>query len=245
MTSPINCGAVKAVARRTFRQTVESPIAYVVGVFFYGFIGSIWGSSYFVNNQAELQGLVSLAPWVLWFVVPALTMGLFSEEFRLGTFEHLATLPLTDWEIVLGKYLGFVRLAAIAIAGLSFFALIVKVTVQSQIGVDWGATVGVLVGLFLLSLAYGSMGLFASSLTRNQVVSMIVGMLFCTFFFFMSQFYSLFPGPLARLVDFIGILSHVETLGRGVWDLRDLLYFASLIFFFLYLTVQRLSTRRF
>ena len=101
MNSAVNCGVIKAIARRTFRQAVESPIAYVVGVFFYGFVGSILGASYFVTNQAELQSLAGIAPWALWFVIPALTMGLFSEEFRLGTFEHLATLPLTDWQIVI------------------------------------------------------------------------------------------------------------------------------------------------
>jgi ABC-2 type transport system permease protein len=245
VTGRSNCNAIKAIARRTFRQSVESPIAYVVGVFFYGFVGSIMGANYFVNNQAELQSLTGISPWALWFVVPALTMGLFSEEFRLGTFEHLATLPLTDWQIVLGKFLGFTWLAAIGIAGLAVFGVIVAVTVQPQIGVDWGAMIGVLFGLFFLCLSYGSIGLFASSLTRNQVVSLILGMVFCTFFFFMSQFSGMFPGPLARFADTVGILSHVDTLGRGVWDLRDLIYFASLIFFFLYLTVQRISTRRF
>ena len=77
------------------------------------------------------------------------------------------------------------------------------------------------------------------------MVALILGMVFCTFIFFMSQFSEMFPGPLARLADWIGVMSHVNTLGRGVWDFRDLLYFASVIFFFLYLTVQRLSTRRF
>jgi ABC-2 type transport system permease protein len=245
MSERPNFDVINAVARRTFRQMVESPIAYVVGIFFYGFLGSIIGGNYFLTNQAEISALTSLAPWILWFVVPALTMGLFSEEFRLGTFEHLATLPLSDWQIVTGKYLGFVRLAAIGVAGLSFFALIVALTVQSQIGIDWGATIGVLAGLFLLCLVYGAIGLFASSLTRNQVVALILGMVFCTFLFFIGQFYSSFPGVFARLADFLGVVSHLGTLSRGVWDIRDLLYFASLIFFFLYLTVQRLSTRRF
>ena len=148
MSGAPNCGAIKAIARRTFRQAVESPIAYVVGIFFYGFVGSIIGPNYFMNNQAELQPIAGIAPWALWFVVPALTMGLFAEEFRLGTFEHLATLPLTDWEIVLGKYFGFARLAAIGIGGLAFYALIVAMTVDPRIGVDWGASFGVLMGLF-------------------------------------------------------------------------------------------------
>src|SRR5438477_10944497 len=93
------------LARRTFRHAVESPIAYVVAIFFYGFVGSVFGLNYFLNNQASMSGIGFISPWALWFVVPALTMGLISDELRSGTFESLSTLPVRDWEIVLGKFL--------------------------------------------------------------------------------------------------------------------------------------------
>ncbi len=236
---------VWAMARRTLRQAIESPIAYVVAIFFYGFIGSLFGFNYFINGQASISAIAQIAPWVLWFVVPALTMGQISEEFRLGTFESLATLPLRDWEIVLGKFLGFAALSLFLIAGLLFYVIVVVLTVQPPAGVDWGGTFGALAGLYLMCLGYGAMGLFASSLTKNQVVALILGMILCTFVFMMSEMYSLFPAALGRLADFIGIMSHLETLGRGVWDFRDLFYFFSLVFMFLYLSVKRLSTRRF
>ena len=236
---------IHALAKRTYRQSVETPIAYVVAIFFYGFVGGIFGSNYFLNNQGSLAPMLQIAPWLLWFVIPTLTMGLLSEEFRLGTFEHLATLPVRDWEIVLGKYLGFAFLAFLLTLGLGAYALVVCFTTQPVPGIDWGETVGVMAGLYFLCLVNGAMGIFASSLTKNQVVSLILGMILCTIFFITGQLTSLFPPLLGRLVDFIGVLSHLSSLGRGVWDLRDLIYFGSLVFFFLFLTVQRLATRRY
>jgi ABC-2 type transport system permease protein len=123
--------------------------------------------------------------------------------------------------------------------------IVLVLTAQPSAGVDWGGTFGVLAGLYLMCVTYGAMGLFASSLTKNQVVALIVGMIFCTFLFMMSSLYTMFPGSLGRLADFIGVMSHLETLGRGVWDFRDLFYFFSVVFLFLYFTVQRLATRRF
>ena len=245
MSKVLDCHIVKTIARRTFRHLVESPIAYVVAIFFYSFVGGIYGAHFFRNNQAAVDGIGMIAPWLLWFVVPALTMGLISEETRSGTFESLSTLPIRDWEIVLGKYLGFAMLALILIVGLGFFPVLVSMLTDHPNGIDWGSAMGMLAGLFLLTLFYGSMGLWASSLMKNQVVVLILGMILCTLFFFLGQFYALFPGVLAQMADFFGISSHMETLLRGVFDLRDLFYFSSMVFIFLYFTVQRLSTRRY
>jgi ABC-2 type transport system permease protein len=236
---------ILTLAGRTLRQAIESPIIYVVALFFYSFVGFIFGVNYFGSNQVSVEGMGQISLWVLWFVIPALTMGLISEELRSGTFEQLATLPLEDWEIVIGKFLGFAGLAFLLVVGLIMFPVLVSFTSQPNLGLDFGPTVGVLAGVFLLMLFYGAMGLFASSLTKSQVVSFILGTVFCTVFFFIGQFYTFFPGLLARVADFAGVVSHLSTLSRGVWDIRDLLYFASGIALFLYLTVQRLTTRRF
>jgi ABC-2 type transport system permease protein len=240
-----NGNAIRALSARTFRNAIESPIAYVAAIFFYAFVGTISAIDYFAQNQASLDVVGSIAPWGLWFVIPILTMGLLSEEMRSGTFESLATLPVTDMEIVVGKFAGFARVAALLIGGLAFFAVVAKITVQPGLGLDWGGTVGTLVALYLLCLMFGAIGLFASSLAKSQVVAVIIALMFCTFFFMAGQFYAALPGALGRLADYIGTGSHLETLGRGVLDLRDLLYFGSVTGFFLFLTVQRLSTRRF
>ncbi len=236
---------LSALAGRTFRHAVESPLAYVVAIFFYGFVGGIYGLNFFQNNQASVSELAAVTPWVLWFVIPALTMGLLADEVRSGTFEQLATCPVRDGEIVLGKFLGFAALALLIITGLIFYPVVVRLVTDHPTGLDWGACAGMLAGLFLVSLFYGAMGIFASSLARNPVVALIIGMIFCTFFFFIGQFYTFFPGPMARIADFFGVVSHLDVLAKGVWDLRDLLYFASMTAIFLYFTVQRLQTRRF
>jgi ABC-2 type transport system permease protein len=198
-----------------------------------------------VNGIASFGGFSSLPPWLLWFVVPALTMGLISDELRSGTFEQLATLPLRDEEIVLGKYIGFAMLAALLVAGLAVYPMLISFTAEKGQAGEWGVALGTLTGLFLVSLTFGAMGLFASSLAKNQVVALILGIIFCTIFFFVGQFYGFFPGVLAKAADFIGLTSHLESISRGVWDIRDIFYFLSMIVMFLYLTVQRLSTRRF
>ena len=241
----IDVRVVRALAGRTFRNAVESPMAYVAAVFFYAFVGCIVALGYFAQNQASMDAVAGIAPWGLWFVVPILTMGLLSEEMRSGTFESLSTLPVTDTEIVLGKYLGFAAMSLCLVGGLAFFALVAGATVHPHASVDGGAALGTLAGLYLLTLAFGAIGLFASSLVRSQVVAVIIALSFCTFFFMAGQFYAALPGGLARLADYIGTASHFDSLARGVWDLRDLAYFASLAGFFLFLTVQRLSTRRF
>lgn len=245
MTALLDWRVVWTLAKRTFRHSVESPIAYVVALFFYGVVGTLFGLGFFTSSQASIGGVGEVAPWILWFVVPALTMGLVSDELRTGTFEQLSTLPVRDWEIVAGKYLGFALIGGSLIAGLGVYPVIVALIAQGPAGLDWGSAIGTLAGLLAMTLTYGAMGLFASTLAKNQVVALIIGMIFCTFFFFVGMFYALLPGLLANLADALGVMSHMTTLSRGVWDVRDLLYFGSVIFLFLYLSVQRLTTRRF
>jgi ABC-2 type transport system permease protein len=241
----IDCRVVRAIASRTFRSAIESPIAYVAGFFFYALIGSVVALNYFIQGQASVDLVSGIGGWGLWFVVPILTMGLFADEMRSGTYESMATLPVTDTEIVLGKFCGFAGAAFFLICGLAFYIALAAATVQPGIGLDWGSAIGSLGSLYLLSLAFGAIGTFASSLAKSQVVAAIIAILLCTMFFLLGQFAPLMPGWISGLADFVGVLTHLGTLGRGVWDIRDLFYFASLTGFFLFLTVQRLSTRRF
>src|SRR5947207_15060029 len=98
---------VWALARRTFRKSVESPIAYLVAFFFYGFVGIFFGISFFVSNQASVERIGDISSWIFCLIIPGLTMGLISDEISSGTFEQLSTLPVRDEEIVLGKFIGF------------------------------------------------------------------------------------------------------------------------------------------
>ncbi|MFA6002843.1 MAG: ABC transporter permease subunit, partial [Elusimicrobiota bacterium] len=193
---------------------------------------------------ASLRGLTDFAPLLLSFLVPALTMGLISEELRSGTFESLATLPLEDWDIVLGKYLGFAALHLICVGGMLFYVLLLQTCVAPSSGLDWGETLGTLLALTLTGWAFGAIGLFTSSLNKNQVVAFVVAFLMCFSLFLMGKMAPLLPGIVGALAEYGGLDSHVDNLAKGVLDSRDLAYFASLIAAFLYLSVQRLKERR-
>lgn len=237
--------AVKALAARTLRSYFESPSAYVALFVFYLLTGYLFCAPLFLLKVASLRGLTDFAPLLLAFLAPALSMGLISEELKSGTFETLATLPLEDWDIVLGKYLGFAALHLVCVAGLLFYALVLAVCASPSAGLDWGETMGSLLGLALTGWVFGAAGLFASSLSKNQVVAFVTAFLVCFVLFLLGKMAGLMPGGLAVIADYLGLDSHVETLAKGVLDSRDLFYFASLALAFLYLSVQRLHARRF
>jgi ABC-2 type transport system permease protein len=172
-------------------------------------------------------------------------MGLIAEELNSGAFENLATLPLEDWDIVLGKYLGFAGLHLLCVGGMLFYALILATCVEPSVGLDWGETFGTLLALALTGLVFGAAGIFASSWGKNQIVAFVGAFLICFVLYLLGKTAPLMPGALGTLADCVGIDSHIDNLAKGVLDSRDLVYFVSLIFGFLYLTVQRLGARRF
>lgn len=234
--------AVITLGRRTFRSYFETPSAYVALLVFFFVTGYLFTVPLFLVGQASLKSLADFERYLLTFLAPALTMGLLAEELKSGTFECLATLPVEDWDIVLGKYLGFAQLHACAIAGLVFFPC--ALWVLSPAGLDWGEAFGVLCALLLLGLMYGAIGLFASSLGRSQVVAFIIAFVACFAFFAAGKIAVFFPGTASTVVDFLGIDSHIDALSKGVFDTRDLIYFLSVILAFLYATVERLQARR-
>ncbi len=236
--------AVKALAARTLRSYFESPTATVTLFVFYLLTGYLFAAPLFLVKIASLRGLIDFVPLLLAFLVPALTMGLLAEELKSGTFETLATLPLEDWDIVLGKYLGFAALHLVCIAGLIFYVLVLALC-ASPAGLDWGEMLGTLLGLALTGLAFGAIGIFTSSLGKNQVVAFVMAFLVCFVLFILGKTAGLLPGGLGSVVEYIGLDAHMDNLAKGVLDSRDLVYFASLVFTFLYLTVQRLQARRF
>lgn len=236
--------AVRALAAQGLRAYFEAPSAYVALTAFYLLVGYLFAAPLFLIGQASIKPLADLVPMLLIFIVPGLTMGLLAEELRSGTFETLATLPLEDSDIVLGKFLGFASLQALMIAGLLVYPVILRVLGTPPATIDWGETAGILAGLLLLGLMFGAAGLFASSLSRSLIVSFILAFLLCFAFFAAGKLAPYAPGPLGRLADFLGCDSHVDSMAKGVIDTRDLLYFATMTCAFLYLTVQRLQARR-
>jgi ABC-2 type transport system permease protein len=223
---------VPHIFKKEFRTYFVSPIAYIVISIFLIIVGWFFFSTFFLFNQAGLRTFFALLPVVFAFVVPAVTMRLFSEELQIGSYETLLTLPVTFREVVLGKFLASVAF----IAAMLFPTLAYPVTVSFLGELDWGPVVGGYVGALLLGASFAAVGLFASSLTRNQIVAFIIGVAVCFALVLIDKVLFLVPASLAGMLQYLGAGYHFENIAKGVLDSRDFLYFLSLIFLSLYAT---------
>lgn len=198
------------------------------------------------GGYANLDGLFYLAPWLYLFLVPAVTMRLFADEKKSGTIELLLTRPLSDWQIVTGKYLAGFSLVALSLLPTLIYFYSVHALAQPQGNIDSGAIWGSYIGLVLLAGAYVSMGVFTSAITDNQIVAFVLAALLA--FVFYSGFEALSSVPVFEGIRFflvnMGIEAHYQSVSRGVVDLRDILYFFGVIIGFLALTRLVLSSRR-
>lgn len=217
------------LARRELRSFFNSLMAYILLVAFLGFSGFftwISGADIFLVGQASLQSFFGIAYWSLFFFIPGLTMGQLAEENRSGTIELLMTKPITDWQVIIGKFLATLLLIAIALA----FTLPYYITVASLGPIDHGAVWTGYLGLLLMSGAYIAVGLFASSISKNQIVSfllaLMIGILFHILFGILS---SSFTGFLGNLFNYLSLSTHFESISRGVVDTKDLIYFLSIM----------------
>ncbi len=197
-------------------------------------------------GYAGLDGMFMLAPFVFLFLIPAITMRLFADEKKLGTIELLLTKPLTDLQIILAKYF-----AGVIIVIFSLLPTLVYFYTVYHLGlpvgnVDIGGTYGSYIGLLLLGATFTSIGLFCSSITDNQIVSFILSVFLCAFFYLGFEFIfelELF-GPFDLFIKSIGISHHYSSISRGVIDSRDVIYYLSLISFFILLTKTSLQSRK-
>jgi len=198
----------------------------------------------FDNGFADLSGFFLLAPFIFLFLIPALTMKSFSEERKTGTLELLLIKPISPWQLVLGKFLGTFTLAIAAMMPTVIYVVCISALGTTQGNVDSGLVLGAYAGMFLLIGAYTAIGLFASVLTENQIVSFLVSLMICFagYFGFSALAASIANGTLALFVSGLGMEAHFERMGRGILDTRDLLYFGSITYLFLFLTVHQLKT---
>jgi ABC-2 type transport system permease protein len=228
------------IFRKEFQDYFVSPIAYIVICIFLLVTGWLFFSTFFIYNQANLRTFFGLLPLTFSFVIPAVTMRLFSEEFHSGSCEMLLTLPVRLSDVVAGKFLaGTAFAAAMLVPTLSYAASV------ACIGeIDWGPVAGGYTGAVLLGGAYSAVGLFASSLTRNQIVAFITGMVVCFSLTVIDKMAIFFPAALAGVLTQISAGHHFENIARGILDTRDVLYFASVIFVFLYSTHMVMQEKR-
>jgi ABC-2 type transport system permease protein len=219
----MNVGRAWLLTKKEWKESFNSPMPYIVLVLFFLIEGWFFTSTLFLDGQATLENFFGMMPLLLGIFLPAFTMRLFAEEFKTGTIETLATLPLDDAEIVLGKY-GAVLSVWLAMVGLSMVYLVLLIFLGPP---DLGQMAGGFVGAVLLGAFYGALGLFASSLTRSQVVAFLLGFLLCFTFFLLGQAANYVPGLSGQLLSFLGVESHFAGFLKGVVDSRDILYFVS------------------
>jgi len=199
------------------------------------------------GNYATLDTLFAIAPMVFLFLIPAVTMRSFAEENQSGTLELLVTRPLSDWQIVAGKYLAAMTLVVFALLPTALYYFTVYRLGAPPGNLDSGGIMGSYIGLLFLAAAFAAIGLFASSLTTNQIVAFLLATLLCFTVYLVFDFLSQLPifyGTSDDLVQALGMQSHYDALSRGVLDTRDVVYFLSVIAVFLAATVLSLGRRK-
>ena len=231
-----------AILKKEINTFFASPIGYLViavflllnGLFLWLFKGEF---NILDNGFADLSSFFLLAPWILIFLVPAVTMRSFSDEKKQGTLELLLTKPISHLQIVFGKYLGAYVLIIIALVPTLLYVYTISKLGNPEGNLDTGSVIGSYLGLVFLSAAYTSIGVFSSSLTDNQIVAFIIAVFICFFFYFgfegLSN-YQIFGDVF--YIEKLGMASHFKSLGRGIFDTRDVVYFLSLTALFIVLT---------
>ncbi len=225
--------SVYPIFKREFGSYFVSPVAYIVISIFLILAGWFFFSTFFLYNQAELRNFFSLLPLLFAFIIPAITMGQVADELNVGTYETLLTLPVSVTDVVVGKFL----------AALAFSALMLLPTVAYAISIaflgdlDPGPVIGGFIGALFLAGAFAAIGIFSSSLTRNQIIAFIIGTAICFVLTLIGNMLFFLPDSLLDVFQYLGANRHFQNIAKGVLDSRDFLYFISVMFLSLYLAV--------
>ncbi|HEY4289494.1 MAG TPA: gliding motility-associated ABC transporter substrate-binding protein GldG [Puia sp.] len=238
-----------AVCKKELRQFFSSLTGYIAIVVFLllnGLLLFVFPDTDILSfGYATLDKFFELAPWILLLLIPAITMRSLSDEFRMGTYETLQTAPLTRGRLVVGKYLASLIVVVIALLPTLIYFLCIQ-RLSGQGGIDTGATTGSYIGLLMLAAVFTAIGIWCSSFTANAVVAFIIAAFACFLLYSGFSAISALPVFAAGLDYYIGMLGidfHYRSISRGVIDTRDLLYFFSVIFLFLFLTNRHLAGR--
>ncbi len=240
-----------AIFKKEVQQFFSSLIGYIAIIVFLLVLGLfIWvfpDTNIFDYGYATLDSFFNIAPYIFIFLIPAITMRSFAEEINTGTIELLSTRPVTEMEIILGKYFAALLLVFIALVPTLIYFFTVYLLASPVGNVDTGGIMGSYFGLFFLGAVFVSIGIFCSSVTSNQIVAFIVGVFLCFFIYlafgYLSQF-GVFIGKNDYLVESLGLSAHYDAMGKGVIDTRDVVYFLSIISGFIVFTRTALASRR-
>ncbi len=231
------------IAKRELHSFFDSLVAYIMLIAFLGFSGFftwLFGSDIFFVKEASLQVFFGVAFWTLFFFIPAITMRQLAEEKKSGTIEMLLTKSINNRQLVLGKWLACFLLVVIALA----FTLPYYLTVASIGNIDHGATLSGYLGLLLMSAVYISIGIFASSITNNQIVAFLLALLIGIFFHFIFGILAgSTSGWISEILNTLSLTNHFESISRGVLDSKDLIYFISISLFGIFMSEYMIAKR--
>ncbi|HDM89644.1 MAG TPA: ABC transporter [candidate division WOR-3 bacterium] len=233
---------VRAVFRKEFRSYLQSSMGYIYLVVFLVLANWLFLRGFFIVNQLSFRSFFLLMPWLFLLFIPAITMRIWAEERKLGTIEILFTLPLKESQVLIGKFL-----ASLAFLGISLLLTLPLPITGAFLGSpDVGQIVGGYLGALFLGAAYISIGTFASSLTDSQIVAFILGAIICFALFLVGENFVLvtLPPSIASVFRYLGLGSHFDSIARGVIDSRDVIYYLSVIWFFLYLSLRVVEDKR-
>lgn len=238
---------MKSIVLREIKSFFGSPIGYLVIVLFLilnGLFLWVFEGEYNILNTdfADMSPFFTLSPWILIFLIPAVTMRSFSDEKKQGTLELLLTKPLSIWQIVNGKFLGSFLLIVLTIIPTFIYVIVISNLGMPEGNIDMGSTIGSYFGLLFLISAYTSIGIFTSTLSENQIVAFIVAVFLSFFFYFGFEGLASILPTFSSLISAVGMQDHFKSMSRGVIDTRDVLYFVSITTLFLSFTVYKLKS---
>jgi len=235
-----------AIFKKEFNSFFSSTIAYLtIGMFLLinGLFLWVFDDDFNILNAgfADLTSFFYLAPWILIFLIPAITMKTFADEFRSGTIEILKTRPITNVTLVLGKFFAILTLLIIVLIPTFVYAYSIHELGNPVGNLDYGSISGSYLGLFLLASSFASIGIFTSTLSKNQVVAFLLGICMVFLFYYGFDAVSSLFGDYSYTIKLFGMNEHYKSISRGVIDSRDVLYFMSIIIFFLFVSKQKLT----
>jgi len=231
---------ILTIGGRQFRSYFNGPVAYIVICIVMLTLGFFFWNTFFLYGRASSREMFRWLGLILVFALPALTMGLLAEEKRTGTIELLITMPVTEAQVILGKFLGVLGLYAVLLV----LTLAYPISVSTLGHLDWGPVWSGYLGLFLQGSAVLAIGLMASSWTDNQLIALFVALTLSVFFWILDKFLALLPTNAASALEWLSFDYHFQSMARGVIDLRDVVFFFSVTAFALALAFRALESRR-
>lgn len=231
---------ILTITRKELVSYFTTPVAYIIIMVFLGITGWYFTNELFLNGVITMRVVFGVIPFIFVIFIPILTMRSFAEEKKIGTIELLLTRPITDFDIIIGKFL-----ATLALTFFTLLPTVVYVITLSFLGpVDYGTILAAYIGLFLMAGVYISIGIFTSSLTENQIVAAILSFLFIFILYLLNYVLNYLPSTVASVLQYISTSYHFASIQRGVLDSRDIIYYLSGITIFLFLTRLSLDKRK-